>query len=76
MSLIMSEISKLDVTSRQREILLLINANPEISAVKIAQALSVSSRTIERDIVALRGKGVLVRNGDENSGYWEIVVSE
>lgn len=69
----LSEISNLNLSSRQREILLLINTNPEISAVKIAQALSVSSRTIERDIATLRNKGVLVRKGDENSGYWEIV---
>jgi len=50
----MSSISKLDGTSPRRKILSPINPNPEISAVKIAQALSVNLSMIERDI----------RNGD------------
>lgn len=39
----------------------------------MAEALSVSSRTVEKNIKILREQGVLIRHGSARNGYWEIV---
>jgi ATP-dependent DNA helicase RecG len=39
----------------------------------MSKALSVSQRTIERDLSALQKLGVLKREGKDNDGLWIIV---
>ena len=39
----------------------------------MSETLSVSQRTIERDLSALQKKGVLKREGKENDGKWVIL---
>ena len=40
----------------------------------MSEMLSVSQRTIERDISALQKLGVLKREGKDNDGVWVIIV--
>ncbi|WP_243348766.1 HTH domain-containing protein [Parabacteroides sp. FAFU027] len=55
------------------KILVLIKQHKQISAAQIAEQLSVSNRTIERDIEKLRMSGMLKRIGSDKGGYWEVI---
>jgi len=47
--------------------------NNRISAKQLAKLLSVSDRTIERDIEKLKIQNKLQRIGGEKGGHWEII---
>lgn len=66
----MSEIKLLE---RQRKILGFIKGSPTITAKQMSEMLSVSQRTIERDISIMKEKGILRREGKDNDGVWVIV---
>lgn len=68
-----SEKNDLKRSMMQKNILDLIRKNNRISAKVMAEALSVSSRTVEKNIKILREQGVLIRHGSARNGYWEIV---
>ena len=53
----------------------LIENNNSISASQIANKLDVSSRTVQRYIKQLKEKNIIIRKGDEKTGYWQIVPS-
>lgn len=55
------------------EIIVLIKQNNQISAKQLAKELSVSDRTIERDIEKLKKQGKLNRIGLEKNGYWQVI---
>lgn len=50
----------------------LIQKQPSMSAAELADKLSLSSRTVERRLSALKNEGILVRRGNVRSGYWEV----
>ena len=56
----------------EEEILNLLDNNPRLSAVKIAEKLELSSRQVERIIKSLREEGRLVRHGANRGGFWEV----
>lgn len=58
---------------RRNKILNLIKTNNKITARQLADKLSVSDRTIERDIEKLKENKQLTRIGTEKSGYWKIL---
>ena len=58
------------LTERQQKILNLIKESTTITGKQMSEILSVSQRTIERDLSALRKKGVLKREGKDNDGMW------
>lgn len=64
------DMSEIKLTVRQQKILDLIKESPSITAKQMSENLSVSSRTIERDISALKEMGVLTRKGKDNDGEW------
>lgn len=70
MSEIMSEIK---LTERQHKILNMIKELPTITAKQMSETLSVSARTIEREISLLKKLGVLRRKGKDNDGIWVII---
>lgn len=71
----MSEImSETKFTERQRKILILIKESPTITGRQMSEILSVSQRTIERDLSALQKSGILKREGNDNGGVWVVVV--
>ena len=61
------------LTGRQRKILRLINESPTITGEKMSEILSVSQRTIERDLSVLQKLDVLKREGKDNDGVWIVI---
>ena len=53
-----------------------IRKDNSISAVKIAEEMNMSSRTIERTVASLKEKGVIKRVGGRKQGTWIIVKDE
>ena len=68
------DMSETKLTERQHQILNLIKESPTITGKQMSETLSVSQRTIERDLSTLQKKGVLKREGKDNDGKW--VISE
>ena len=64
------DVSEIKLTERQQVILKLIKESPSITAKQMSETLSVSPRTVERDLSTLKEKGVLKRDGKDNNGVW------
>ena len=60
--------SERKLTDRQHKILNLIKESPKITGKQMSETLSVSQRTIERDLCALQKLGVLKHEGKDNDG--------
>jgi len=58
--------------NRLIKIISLIRQNHQISSQQLSIQLSVSARTIKRDLEKLKKAGKLKRIGNEKSGYWEV----
>ena len=67
------DVSETKLTERQQKILNLIKESPTITGKQMSVTLSVSQRTIERDLSALQKLGVLKREGKDNNGKWVVV---
>ncbi len=61
-----------ELNDTQQRILELLSKDPQLSAVKIAEEIGISSRNVESNIKKLKEKGILVRCGAPKGGYWEI----
>ena len=57
------------------EVLKLIEQKPDITAVKMAEILNKSSRTIENYIKKLKDMKIIERKGAKLGGYWNIVIN-
>jgi ATP-dependent DNA helicase RecG len=68
------DMSETKLTERQQKILNLIKESPTISAKQMSETLSVTTRTIERDLSLMKKAGVLTREGKDNDGVWVIIV--
>lgn len=66
------DVSGAKLTERQRKILNLIKELPTITAKQMSETLSVSSRTIERDLSQMKKMEILKREGKDNDGEWHI----
>ena len=66
-------LSETKLTERQLKILNLIKETPTISAKQMSETLSVSPRTIERDLSLMKKIGTLKREGKDNNGMWIIL---
>jgi ATP-dependent DNA helicase RecG len=66
------DMSETKLTERQQKILNLVKESPTITGKQMSETLSVSQRTIERDLSALQKIGVLKREGKDNDGMWII----
>ncbi|MBR5635095.1 MAG: HTH domain-containing protein, partial [Prevotella sp.] len=64
------DMSETKLTERQRKILDLVKDSPTISARQMSETLSVSQRTIERDLSLLKKMGILKHEGKDNDGMW------
>lgn len=58
------------LTERQQKILNLIKESPTISGRQMSEILSVSQRTVERDLSTLQKFGILRHDGKDNDGVW------
>ena len=61
------------IIQRYNSIINLIRSNPSITAKQISELLSVSDRTIERDLSKMQETGNIIREGDKNGGRWIIL---
>ena len=68
------DMSETKLTERQHKILNLVKESPTITGKQMSETLSVSQRTIERDLSTLQKKGVLKREGKDNSGVWIVII--
>ena len=66
------DVSETKLTERQQKILNLIKESPTITGKQMSETLSVSQRTIERDLSAMQKKGILKHEGKDNDGFWVI----
>ena len=67
------DMSETKLTERQQKILDLIKESPTITGKQMSETLSVSQRTIERDLSALQKNGVRKHEGKDNDGVWMII---
>jgi len=61
------------VDIRLNKIIELIKSDTDVSASQIAEALNISSRTVQRDIDKLKKQKRIIRVGPEKGGHWEII---
>ena len=64
------DMSETKLTERQQKILNLIKEFPTITGKQMSETLSVSQRTIERDLSAMQKNGILKHEGKDNDGVW------
>ena len=67
------DVSETKLSERQRKILNMVKESPSITGKQMSETLSVSQRTIERDLSALQKMGNIKREGKDNDGFWAIV---
>ncbi|MGM9693618.1 MAG: DeoR family transcriptional regulator [Alloprevotella sp.] len=60
----------LQLTERQKQICKLLLKDSCMSTTAMSEVLSVTTRTIKRDLASLQEKGVLIREGNAKSGHW------
>ena len=67
------DMSETKLTERQQKILNLIKESPTISAKQMSETLSVTTRTVERDLALMKKAGILKREGKDNDGEWIVI---
>ncbi|MDE7396408.1 MAG: HTH domain-containing protein [Muribaculum sp.] len=60
-----------NLTERQKQIIALINENPQTTRANIAAAIGVATKTIERELATL--SDIVRYVGSKKGGYWEII---
>ena len=68
------DMSETKLTEHQHKILNIIHTSPSITGRQLSETLSVSQRTIERDLATMQNIGVLRYEGKDNAGFWIILV--
>ena len=61
------------LTERHKDILNLIKKDARVSANEMSEVLSVTQRTIERDLALLQKKRVIIREGNVKSERWVVI---
>ena len=67
------DMSEIKLSARQRLIVAIIHSNPSVSAKQMSEILSVTSRTIERDLSAMQKAGIIRHEGTDNAGVWVVL---
>ena len=67
------DMSEIKLSARQRIIVTIIRANPFVTAKQMSETLSVTSRTIERDLSAMQKAGIIRHEGKDNAGVWVVL---
>lgn len=68
-------VSETKLTECQQKILVLVKESPTISGRQMSEILSVSQRTIERDLSTMQKNGILKHEGKDNDGCWQILIT-
>ena len=67
------DVSEIKLSDRQQIIVSMIRSNPTVSAKQMSETLSVTSRTIERDLAVMQKAGFIRHEGKDNAGVWVIL---
>ena len=67
------DVSEIKLSDRQQIIVSIIRSNPTVSAKQMTETLSMTSRTIERDLAVMQKAGVIRHEGKDNAGVWVIL---
>lgn len=67
------EISDVKLTERQTIMVSVIKSNPMVTAKQMSETLSVTVRTIERDLAVMQKAGFIRHEGKDNAGVWVIL---
>lgn len=65
--------SEANLAERQRLILSAIRENPYITGKEMSETLSVTQRTVERDLAILQKIGIIRHEGKVNAGVWVVL---
>ena len=71
---LVGDLSDTKLTERQQKILNFIKESPTITGRRMSEILSVSQRTIERDLAAMQNMDILKHEGKDNDGRWVIMI--
>ena len=66
-------IAAIELSDRQRLVVLAIKANPNVTAKAMSETLSVTQRTVERDLAVLQKAGIIRHEGKVNDGIWVVL---
>ena len=61
------------LSDRQRIIISVIKANPFVTAKQLAETLSVTLRTIERDLSVMQKAHIIRHEGSNKTGVWVVL---
>ena len=50
--------------------------DPSITLEKIAENISITKRSVERQVKTLRDEGILIHEGSDKTGYWRIILED
>ena len=67
------DVSEFKLSERQTIIQNIISSNPTVTAKQMSETLSVTSRTIERDLSAMQKAGIIRHEGKDNAGTWVVL---
>ena len=67
------DLLELKLSDRQNVIISIIQSNPAISAKQMSETLSVTSRTIERDLSLMQKFGIIRHEGSDKAGVWVVL---
>jgi len=62
-----------ELAESQKAILELVLANARISKKEMAETIGISTTAVDKNIAALKAKGLLKRVGPATTGHWEVV---
>ena len=63
----------IEFSDRQRFIISAIKADPNITGKAMSETLSVTQRTVERDLAVLQKAGIIRHEGKVNAGIWVVL---
>ena len=69
-------ISDVKLTERQTIMVSVIKSNPMVTAKQMSETLSVTVRTIERDLALMQKAGIIRHEGSDKTGVWVILEQE
>lgn len=73
---IASKVNKIEgrvFSDREKEIIMIMNDNPNITIRELAKELKVSTTTIDTDLKKLRTDNVIERIGSYKTGFWKVI---
>lgn len=67
------DVSESELSERQLNIISMIKGNPFVTGKEMSETMSVTQRTIERDLSVLQKAGIISHEGRVNAGVWVIL---